>query len=101
MSEGARRRDEGTEQVDRDGSPGMVAWRAAADEAIAGLAEAGRAFTAADVRAVVGDPPGHFNAMGSRFLAAARAGVIERVGYERSARPSLHAHPVAVWRGKP
>lgn len=93
---GAARRDAGAEQVDENTSE---TWRAACDRAIATLARKRRPFTAEAVRDLVGDPPHHPNAMGSRFLAAARAGLITRVGYAPSARPTLHAHPIAVWQG--
>ena len=35
--------------------------------------------------------------MGARFNAAARAGLIVRVGYEPSTKANTHAHPVATW----
>jgi hypothetical protein len=37
--------------------------------------------------------------MGARFMAAARRGVIRKVGYRNGQRPSLHAHPIALWVG--
>jgi hypothetical protein len=73
-------------------------WNAACDAAIAWWAKTGEEFTAEEVRKRVGDPK-HPNAMGPRFAAAARAGLIVRVGYARSPRPSLHAHPTALWKG--
>jgi hypothetical protein len=76
-------------------------WKVACDVAIARLATINATFTAEDVRAVVGDPPNHPSAMGARFLAAAKAGLIERIGYQRPVRASRHANPLAVWRGKP
>lgn len=93
---GAARRDAGAEQADEN-TPDS--WKAACDRAIALLAAKPAPFTAEAVRALVGAPPHHPNAMGSRFLAAARAGLITRVGYAPSARPTLHAHPIAVWQG--
>jgi len=94
---GAARRDAGVAQVDEN-TPD--AWRAACDRAIDALARKGHPFTAEDVRARCGAPPHHYNALGGRFIAAARAGLIKRVGYAPSTRPTLHAHPIAVWRGR-
>ncbi len=80
-------------------------WRSAAEAAIAALAAARNAdgelveFTAEDVRRLVGDPPDHANAMGALFNTAARRRLIVRVGYRKAGRPSLHRHPIAVWRG--
>lgn len=80
-------------------------WRAAVDAAIEQLASeldadgAPRRFTAEDVRAIAGDPPDHANAMGARFNAAARRGLIRRVDYRKAERASLHRHPIAVWVG--
>jgi len=75
------------------------AWREAFDRAIGVLAARGEPFTATDVRDIVGDPPSHPNAAGARFNSAARHGVIEQIGYVKSTRPSLHSHPVCLWRG--
>lgn len=74
-------------------------WRDSCDRAIARLAASGVEFTADEVRAVVGDPPNHPNAMGARFLSAAKSRLIERVGYKKPTRPSRHANVVAIWRG--
>ena len=74
-------------------------WRNLCDHVIAALAATGKEFSAVDVRALCGDPPNHFNAMGARFLAAARAGIVVRVGYRPSSRATLHAHPITIWRG--
>lgn len=80
-------------------------WRARVDQAIGALATARDEhgeplrFTAEDVRAIAGDPPGHPNAMGARFNAAARRGQIRKVAYRLATRPSLHCHPISVWVG--
>lgn len=80
-------------------------WKERVDEAIAALARARDEydelvrFTAEDVRALAGDPPNHPNAMGARFNAAARRGLIRKVAYRLSGRPTLHRHPIAVWQG--
>ena len=75
-------------------------WRESCDKAIAELAATGRAFTADDIRRLVGDPPNHPNAMGARFVAAAKAGILRKVGYQSPLRASRHASVVAIWRGK-
>lgn len=75
-------------------------WRAAVDRRIAELADTGRPFTADDVSTEVGDSPtGSRGAMGARFHHASRRGVIRRVGYVPSGRPSVRAHPVGQWQG--
>lgn len=95
MDEGRRRRDEGQERVD---SHTDEAWKDAADAAIARLARTGRPFTAEDLTDLVGMPPRH-NAIGSRFTTAARAGLIEEIGYKQSTRAARHASRMLVWRG--
>lgn len=92
----AELRDAGVEVVDAAVSE---AWKRDADLAIDELAKSGNSFTAEDLRSMVGDPPNHPNAMGARFLKAAKRGLIIRVGYRQSQRESLHLHPIAVWKG--
>jgi hypothetical protein len=75
-------------------------WKARWDEAILELARGGLPFTSDEVRELAGPPTDHPNAAGSRFAAAARAGVIERIGYRNSTRAVLHSHPLSVWRGR-
>jgi hypothetical protein len=75
------------------------AWKERVDDAIRLLAAGGGEFAADDIREISGDPPSHPNAMGARFYAMAKRGVIYRVGYRKSKRESLHAHPIAVWVG--
>ncbi|MGH2595798.1 MAG: hypothetical protein ACRDH7_07520 [Actinomycetota bacterium] len=74
-------------------------WRQTWEQAIRLLASIGDPFTSDDVRAIAGDPWDHPNACGSLFNRAARAGVIERIGYRKSERPRLHSHPLTLWRG--
>lgn len=70
------------------------------DAVIDTLAATGQPFTADDVNALTGDSPtGSRGAAGARFAYAARRGVIQRVGYVPSKRPSVHAHPVSLWMG--
>lgn len=91
-------RDAGTYAVDSRAD--HADWRECADSGIDYLAATGRPFTADDVRALSWvDEPTSPKAWGARFLAAARGGRIVRVGYRPSRRASVHAHPVAVWRG--
>lgn len=98
MSDGGALRDGG---VDRVSANTPDDWKFACDTAIARFAATLKPFTAEDVRAIVGDPPNHPNAMGARFLIAARAGMLEKLGYKNPARPSSHSSVIAVWRGIP
>lgn len=88
-------RDRGIARVDA-AEPDV--WKRAADRAIEQLAATGEPFTAEDVRRMVGDPS-RPNAFGSRFLAAARSGLVHKVGYRPSSRPHRHTNPIAVWVG--
>lgn len=74
-------------------------WRERWSGAIAALASRGEAFTADQVREIAGEPDDHPNAAGALFHRAARSGLIRRVGYRKSARDVLHAHPIALWEG--
>lgn len=74
-------------------------WRVAAEAAIDRLAATGRQFTADDVRDRVGGPPGHHNALGGVFIAAARRGQIRPVGYRASDRRQAHRRPIRTWVG--
>ena len=96
MGEGHDLRDEGAYRVSQNASQ---EWVAKADLAIAQMAALGGEFTAEHVRVIVGNPVGHPNVMGARFLHAAKAGIIKRVGYTRNSRASAHARVVSVWRG--
>lgn len=89
-------RDAGTALVEKN-TPQW--WKDACDRAIHTLAARGVEFTAEEVRAVVGDPPAHPNAMGARFLAACKARVITLVGYKTPVRASRHANTIKVWKG--
>lgn len=94
---GEELRDEGIARAD---AAQPDEWKTAVDRQIARLAATGRPFTADDVSTVVGDSPtGSQGAMGARFMAASRRGVIQRIGYVPSGRASVHAHPVAQWKG--
>jgi hypothetical protein len=94
--DGAHLRDAGVSRI--DSAPDVDAWRFFADRAIEKLAAAGEPFDAEDVRELAGDPP-HGNAMGARFLRAAKRGLITRAGFRQARRPSSHAHVNPTWRG--
>ena len=99
-------RDEGIARVD-----GNVhqQWKDVVDRTIKVFADSGTEFTSDDIRAWVTSEncdcppavsePHHHNAWGARFVAARKAGLIEKVGHRESARPAGHARTVAVWRG--
>jgi hypothetical protein len=93
---GSELRNAGIAKVDEAVS---TAWKRKADSAIEELSYTREDFTADEVRAVAGAPPGHPNAMGARFAYAARLGIIARVGYRPSDRADRHRNPVAIWRG--
>lgn len=89
-------RDHGTAVVDANAD---TAWKATVDQAIDHLAGLGEPFTADTVRALGVPDPASPRAWGARFLAAAKQGRIHRVGYTPSLRASVHAHPIALWKG--
>lgn len=69
--------------------------KARIDAAILQVARRGQPFSANDVRPLVPNAPGPL--MGARFNAAAKRGVIKRIGYVASTKANTHAHPVAEW----
>jgi hypothetical protein len=94
--EGARLRDRGMALADEAAD---VDWKDAWRQAITLLAGIGDPFTSDDVRAIAGEPWDHANATGSLFNAAARQGVIRRIGYRQSDRATRHKNVVALWIG--
>ena len=77
-----------------------VAWRERFDRRVEVLAMTGEMFTSEDVTAEVGLPPsGSVNAIGARMAAAARRGVIVRLGDVKARRPNRHAARVSQWAG--
>lgn len=96
LEEGRRRRDDGLRVATYSTD---VAWVRAADQAIRDLAAGGAPFTAEEVRRRVGPPIGSPNAMGSRFMAAARKGVIRRHGTRQSERREAAGRWLTVWIG--
>jgi hypothetical protein len=91
-------RDEGARQaIDAADTRG----RLAGEQAIHDLAATGRPFTAEDVRDLIGAPLGcRPNVLGGLFLRAAKAGVIEAVGYQPARRAEARSRPLRVWRGR-
>ena len=73
-------------------------WKDRADAAIRELASSGAEFSAEDVRAIAGNPD-RPNAMGARFNAAVKSGILVYVRHSPSNRAQLHRCKVAVWRG--
>lgn len=92
---GTELRDNGIALVDQ-ATPDQ--WKNEADSLIVSMARSGAEFTAEDVRAWVGDPPKP-NAIGARFMAALRSGIIERAGWKHASRREAHARALAVYRG--
>lgn len=75
-------------------------WKDHVDRVITQMAKTGRPFTSDHVSAITGDSPtGSRGAMGARFRIASKAGLIRRVGYTPSLRPSVHGHDVKQWVG--
>jgi hypothetical protein len=85
----------------RDGALACVSageWDSAViDQAIRFFAASGRRFSANEVRPLL--PEVRRAAIGVRFMAASRRGVIRRVGSTPSTDPGTHAHRIAVWEG--
>jgi hypothetical protein len=71
-------------------------WAGKAEAAIRWM-EKGWRFSADDVRALVGHPPGHGDAFGGVFRNARRAGLIRAIGYTTSSRPKAHGRVLREW----
>jgi hypothetical protein len=86
-------RDEGmaqAEDADRSG------WdKSLIDTAIAAFAGTGEPFSANDLRGLLPDVRSAL--MGARFMAAAKAGQIRRVGVATSTKKNTHSKDVAMW----
>lgn len=76
-------------------------WRSCAMTALETEARTGRVFQSYSLveRYGVPEPPSGPNAWGALLNAAARAGLIEAVGYAPSARPTTAKSAVRTWRG--
>ena len=97
--EGEEAKQEGQHRVTENQ---QAEWKADVAVIIEQLARRPNGFTGDDVRelastAGIGEPT-HPNAWGAAMSAAAKRGLIQAVGYERSAMPSRHAAVVRVWR---
>ncbi|WP_160050728.1 hypothetical protein [Nocardiopsis sp. FR4] len=92
VEEGRRLREEALAGASADG------WdNAVIDQAIRFFAASGRRFSANDVRPLL--PLVRRAAIGARFMAASRRGVIRRVDSTPSTDPGTHAHRITVWEG--
>ena len=74
-------------------------WPELADAELKRLAATGEQFTSDVLVGAVGAPENHYNAIGARINAAARAGIIRKVGFTKSSRETGHARTIAVWEG--
>lgn len=99
--EGQRRRDTAIAQLELAIFPTVDPWTLAADHTIRTLARLGEPFDAERIRQECGDPtrPG---LIGSRLLAAAKKGLIQKTGNYRVAdRPERRGGVLAEWVGTP
>lgn len=94
---GERRAQAGMGKAERAAIP--EGWTEAADAELRRLARAGDEFTSDTLVGVIGVPETHYNAIGARINAAARAGLIRKVGFTKSSRETGHARTIAVWKG--
>jgi hypothetical protein len=96
VSTGQEPRDEAIEQMALAST--WDPWPERCDAAIEYLARARPTFTAEDVRELCGDPS-RPTQLGARLLAAAKRGLIERVGFAQASRSERHGGWVGVWQG--
>ena len=73
-------------------------WVEKADAELKRLAGSGERFTAETLTGRIG-MPSHAKAVGARFNAAARKGLIRKVGFTRANRRAAHSRDLAVWEG--
>ena len=99
LFEATRRRDSAMSWVERNANQ---AYRARLIEAIEVLAASGYSFCSDQVRVLAGDPPADCspNIAGAVINHAAKAGLIEFVGYTRSTRVIGHRNLVRLWTGR-
>ncbi|TQS44359.1 hypothetical protein FL583_15615 [Cryptosporangium phraense] len=78
-------------------------WRDCCDRGIVALAaqtyRTGATFQAFDLIDIGVPEPDSPNRWGPRLLAAARAGIVEPVGYGPSKRPTVAKSAARIWRG--
>ena len=84
--------DSALERVELDG------WAVRAREAAGRFCRADVKFTAEEIRAAAGDPPGSGNAVGALLHSLARQGLIVEVGSRRAERPDARGRRLIVWR---
>lgn len=78
----------------------VTGWdKAVIDQAIEAFAATMRPFSANDIRPLLGDV--RASLMGARFLGAANAGRIRRVGRVTSRKENTHLKDIARWIGVP
>ena len=73
------------------------AWNAEVDSVIETLASTGVNFTSDDVWANVSFLPHNNSSMGAAFIRASKSGLIKKVGWAESRRPSAHSRALRVW----
>lgn len=75
-------------------------WVSSALSILESFAKGKERFTSDDFRAfaagILPDPP-HYNAFGALFNAAAKAGMIQRVGFTKARRAPAHGRVLGVW----
>lgn len=74
-------------------------WESGALTAIEALAKSGQPFTAADLDALGVGQPDHPCRWGSVFAKAKQLGIVRKIGYSASRRPSRSKGVCAVWTG--
>lgn len=75
-------------------------WHEAANEAMGQLVQAGKPFSADDLRAILGDvEPANPNSIGGLFMAWSKAGLIQRVGGGTSRGAKRHGGYRHEWIG--
>lgn len=95
VAEARAARDEGMAQAE---DADRAHWdRKVIDQAIDAFADAGRPFSANDLRELLPDVRPAL--IGSRFMAASVGGRILRVGRTTSTKANTHAKDVALWVG--
>jgi hypothetical protein len=104
--EGDNRKAAGQQQVAENNKE----WTYHALSLIASYARTGNQFTVEDIRTAaihtsmgrtLLSAPKSPNAWGAAFSAAAKQGLIVRVGYQKNGLASAHSRVVATWKGKP
>ena len=99
LLEGERLKVEGIRKALEN--PGAAPWRAVAwRELLLRILLVPGDFTSEDITAKAGQPP-HPSQVGAFLSGAARAGILERVGFGKAQRANQHAALLSVWRATP